>query len=49
VRLVLDTAILDRGHVSSKGLARDLLLGIVEFNHNENHEYHASALQGEND
>ena len=30
MRILLDTAILVRGHGSSKGLARDLLIGIVE-------------------
>jgi putative PIN family toxin of toxin-antitoxin system len=33
VRIVLDTAILVRGHGSTKGLARDLLIGIVESDH----------------
>jgi hypothetical protein len=33
VRIILDTAILVRGHGSSKGLARDLLIGIVESDH----------------
>jgi putative PIN family toxin of toxin-antitoxin system len=33
VRIVLDTAILVRGHDGSSGLARDLLLHIVESDH----------------
>jgi predicted nucleic acid-binding protein len=33
VRIVLDTAILVRGHGSSKGFARDLLIGVVESDH----------------
>ena len=33
MRILLDTAILVRGHGSSKGLARDLLLTIVESDH----------------
>jgi predicted nucleic acid-binding protein len=33
VRNVLDTAVLVRGHGSSKGLARDLLISIVESDH----------------
>jgi putative PIN family toxin of toxin-antitoxin system len=33
VRIVLDTAILVRGPGSSKGLARDLLINIVESDH----------------
>jgi predicted nucleic acid-binding protein len=33
VRIILDTAILVRGHGSSQGLARDLLIGIVESDH----------------
>jgi putative PIN family toxin of toxin-antitoxin system len=33
VRILLDTAILVRGHGSSKGLARDLLIDIVESDH----------------
>jgi putative PIN family toxin of toxin-antitoxin system len=33
VRIVLDTAILVRSHGSSKGLANDLLLSIVESDH----------------
>jgi len=33
VRIILDTAILVRGHGASKGLARDLLIGIVESDH----------------
>jgi putative PIN family toxin of toxin-antitoxin system len=33
VRILLDTAILVRGHGSSKGLARDLLTSIVESEH----------------
>ena len=33
MRIVLDTAILVRGNGSSKGLARDLLLSIVESDH----------------
>ena len=33
MRIVLDTSILVRGHGSSKGLARDLLLRIVESDH----------------
>ncbi len=33
MRIVLDTAILVRGHGSSKGLARDLLINIVESDH----------------
>ncbi len=33
MRIVLDTAILVRGNGSSKGLARDLLLNIVESDH----------------
>jgi putative PIN family toxin of toxin-antitoxin system len=33
VRIVLDTSILIRGHGSSKGLARNLLLRIVESDH----------------
>jgi putative PIN family toxin of toxin-antitoxin system len=33
VRIVLDTAILVRGHGGSKGLARDLLINIVESDH----------------
>jgi putative PIN family toxin of toxin-antitoxin system len=33
VRIVLDTAILVRGHGSSKGLARELLINIVESDH----------------
>jgi putative PIN family toxin of toxin-antitoxin system len=33
VRIVLDTAVLVRGHGSSKGLARDLLIGVVESDH----------------
>jgi putative PIN family toxin of toxin-antitoxin system len=33
VRILLDTAILVRGHGSSKGLARDLLISIVESEH----------------
>ncbi|MGA2600224.1 MAG: putative toxin-antitoxin system toxin component, PIN family [Bryobacteraceae bacterium] len=33
MRIILDTAILVRGHGASKGLARDLLIGIVESDH----------------
>jgi predicted nucleic acid-binding protein len=33
VRILLDTAILVRGPGSSTGLARDLLIGIVESDH----------------
>jgi predicted nucleic acid-binding protein len=33
VRIILDTAILVRGHASSNGLARDLLINIVESDH----------------
>jgi putative PIN family toxin of toxin-antitoxin system len=33
VRIILDTAILVRGHGGSKGLARDLLIGVVESDH----------------
>jgi len=33
VRIVLDNAILVRGHDSAKGLARDLLITIVESEH----------------
>ena len=33
MRILLDTAILVRGHGSSKGLARDLLISIVESGH----------------
>jgi putative PIN family toxin of toxin-antitoxin system len=33
VRIVLDTAILVRGHGGSPGLARGLLIGIVESDH----------------
>ena len=33
MRILLDTAILVRGHGSSNGLARDLLINIVESNH----------------
>ena len=33
MRIILDTAILVRGHGSSQGLARDLLIGIVESDH----------------
>ena len=33
MRIILDTAILVRGHGSSKGLARDLLISIVESDH----------------
>lgn len=33
MRILLDTAILVRGHGGSKGLARDLLIGIVESDH----------------
>jgi uncharacterized protein len=33
VRIILDTAILVRGHGGAKGLARDLLIGIVESDH----------------
>jgi putative PIN family toxin of toxin-antitoxin system len=33
VRIILDTAILVRGNGSSKGLARDLLIDIVESDH----------------
>jgi putative PIN family toxin of toxin-antitoxin system len=33
VRIVLDTAILVRGHGRSNGLARDLLINIVESDH----------------
>ena len=33
MRIVPDTAVPVRGHGSSKGLARDLLIGIVESNH----------------
>jgi putative PIN family toxin of toxin-antitoxin system len=33
VRIILDTAILVRGHGGAKGLARNLLIGIVEFDH----------------
>jgi predicted nucleic acid-binding protein len=33
VRIVRDTAILVRGNGSSKGLARNLLLGVVESDH----------------
>jgi putative PIN family toxin of toxin-antitoxin system len=33
VRILLDTAILVRGHGGAKGLARDLLIGIVESDH----------------
>ncbi len=33
MRILLDTAILVRGHGSSKGLARDLLTSIVESEH----------------
>jgi predicted nucleic acid-binding protein len=33
MRILLDTAILVRGHSSSKGLARDLLISIVESDH----------------
>ena len=33
MRILLDTAILVRGHGSSKGLARDLLISIVESEH----------------
>ena len=33
MRVVLDTAILVRGHARSKGLARDLLLTVVESDH----------------
>ena len=33
MRIVLDNAILVRGHGSTKGLARDLLIGIVESDH----------------
>ena len=33
MRIVLDTAILVRGHASAKGLARDLLLNIVNSEH----------------
>jgi uncharacterized protein len=33
VRIILDTAILVRGHASSKRLARDLLISVVESDH----------------
>ena len=33
MRIILDTAILVRGHGSSQGLAHDLLISIVESNH----------------
>jgi putative PIN family toxin of toxin-antitoxin system len=33
VRIVLDTAILVRAHDGAKGLARDLLLGVIESDH----------------
>ena len=33
MRIILDTAILVRGHGSSKGLARDLLISTVESDH----------------
>ena len=33
MRILLDTSILVRGHASSKGLARDLLISIVESDH----------------
>jgi len=33
VRIVLDTAILVRGHGGSEGLARDLLITVVESDH----------------
>ena len=33
MRIILNTAILVRGHGASKGLARDLLIGIVESDH----------------
>ena len=33
MRIILDTAILVRGHGSSNGLARDLLIRIVESDH----------------
>jgi predicted nucleic acid-binding protein len=33
VRILLDTAVLVRGHGSSNGLARELLIRIVESDH----------------
>lgn len=33
MRIVLDTSILVRGHVSAKGLARDLLVNVLESGH----------------
>ena len=33
MRIILDTAILIRGHGSSQGLARNLPIGIVESDH----------------